>query len=281
MPQTLQFFRYKEDRIPVLIITSVFVADLLFFFLVDSLATVTIWASFAMVMKLFICAWNHHHQHCPTFKQKICNRLLEIVYTFHTGVTTNVWVLHHNLGHHVNYLDQEKDESRWKRKDGTQMGVIEYTLMTAITGYPRSFKVGQKYPKYKKDLVSMGLINLAILCLMLWYKPAHATILFVIPMLIAYLGTCGTTYFHHAGLDTDDHLEASHNVTHRLYNKITGNLGYHTAHHMKQGLHWSKLPEYHRSLEAKIKPELISHDFPGLGGWIHRRLLVPAKRMLE
>ncbi|MCB0319781.1 MAG: fatty acid desaturase, partial [Bdellovibrionales bacterium] len=65
------------------------------------------------------------------------------------------------------------------------------------------------------------------------------------------------TYFHHAGLDTEDHLEASYNIMHKWYNIITGNLGYHTAHHMKQALHWSKLPEYHKSIEDKIPPHLF------------------------
>lgn len=273
----MTFFRYREDHLPVFIIVSLFFVDLAIFFTVQRLSMVLIWSSFSLFIKLFICAWNHHHQHCPTFHQKFLNRLLEIVYTFHTGITTNVWVLHHNLGHHVNYLDQSKDESRWQRKDGTQMGFIEYTFMTAITGYYRSIMVGKKYPKYLTDLVSMGVVNLILLLVLVWINPINAIIIFIIPMILAYVGTCGTTYFHHAGLETNDPLHASHNVVHDFYNLLTGNLGYHTAHHMKQALHWSKLPEYHRTIEDKIEPSLIEREFPGFGGWVMRRIVRPVR----
>lgn len=192
--------------------------------------------------------------------------MLEVVYTFHTGITTNTWVLHHNLGHHLNYLDQSKDESGWKRKDGTIMGPIEYTLTIAATGYTRAFGVGKRYPKFQKDFISMGFVNLAFLVTLFAFKPTATTLVFIIPMLIVYLGTCWTTYYHHAGLDTDDHLHASHNNVHKIYNILTGNLGYHTAHHMKQALHWSKLPEYHATIKDKIPEELITSEFSLLPG---------------
>lgn len=275
------FFRYKEDRIPVLLITAVFLLDIIAYFSIGHLGYLIAWASFVLILKLFFCAWNHHHQHCKTFHQTWLNRMLEVVYTFHTGVTTNVWVLHHNLGHHINYLDQEKDESRWKSLDGKQMGLLEYTASVAITGYYRSLQVGKRFPKYKRDLFSMGLLNLIIIIGLVWHNPVNALIIFIIPMTLAYIGTCATTYFHHAGLESDDHLEASHNVLHGFYNKISGNLGYHTAHHMKQALHWSKLPEYHRTIEDKISPELISHDFPGLGGILFRYIFNPLGRVIS
>lgn len=273
----MTFFRYKEDRIPVFIIVSLFVLDLVVFFTISSLVPLFSWAFFSFVLKLFICAWNHHHQHCKTFKQTFLNRLLEVVYTFHTGITTNVWVLHHNLGHHVNYLDQEKDESRWKNKAMEQMGFFEYTFMTAVTGYYRSLCVGKRYPKYTRDLIGMGIFNLIILITLTFINPLNALVIFIIPMFLAYVGTCATTYFHHAGLDTDDHLHASHNILHPGYNIITGNLGYHTAHHMKQALHWSLLPTYHETISAKIPSELISHDFPGIGGFILKYLIRPIR----
>ncbi|HEV2852180.1 MAG TPA: fatty acid desaturase [Thermoanaerobaculia bacterium] len=37
---------------------------------------------------------------------------------------------------------------------------------------------------------------------------------------------------------------------------MTFNSGYHTAHHVKPGLHWSRLPEFHRQLRDRIPAEL-------------------------
>ena len=62
-----------------------------------------------IVPKSQICAWSHHHQHAPTFLRSSLNRLLEFFHALHTGVATNLWVLHHNHGHHQHYPDQSKD----------------------------------------------------------------------------------------------------------------------------------------------------------------------------
>src|SRR6187551_2520607 len=106
----------------------------------------TYWLVFALPKGL-ICAWGHHHQHVHTFRYAFLNRLYEVFLAFHSGITTNLWVLHHNLGHHLNFLDQTKDQSAWRRKDGSQMGVVEYSLTIAATSFYRAYQVGKKHPK--------------------------------------------------------------------------------------------------------------------------------------
>lgn len=252
----LKFFRYSSDRPVVAFIVGLFLADLLIFFFVNNIWLVLLWMSLGIVPKICICAWNHHHQHLHTFYQPFLNRLLEIVYTFHTGITTNAWVLHHVLGHHINYLDQEKDESKWMRQDGTTMGEFEYTAKLALSGYPTAIGVGLRFPRYLTGLFGMGTLVLILLVGLFAYNWQNALILFALPMVTGYVFTCWATYAHHAGLDTENHFEASYNVMHRWFNVCTGNLGYHTAHHVKPGLHWSKLPEYHASISDKIPAHL-------------------------
>ena len=254
----MQFFRYKEDRIPVAIFTTYFFVDFAVYLFATSKIFVLVWMLIGLLPKACICAWNHHHQHVHTFKQTILNRMLEFVYTLHTGITTNVWVLHHNLGHHLNYLDQEKDESAWMRKDGTKMGMIEYTLTIAITGYVRALRVAKKHPKYKPALIRASFVITAFLAVLTYFHWYNALFIFILPMLIGYLVTCWTTYYHHAGLETENHFEASYNILNRAYNFLTGNLGYHTAHHSKQGIHWSRLPEYHQQIAEKIPEHLYT-----------------------
>ncbi len=259
----MNIFRYKADRFPTFCILSLTLLDLAAYFYVTNIYLLIVWAIFVITPKICICSWNHHHQHLATFHQQFLNRLLELAYSFHTGITTNAWVLHHVLGHHINYLDQKKDESRWMRKDGTTMGEIEYTLKVAVTGYFRALVVGKKHPKYQRGLISMGLIVLTLTALLLYHNWINALVVFVLPMVYGYLVTCWHTYCHHAGLDTKDHFEASHNIMHRVYNICTGNLGYHTAHHVKPGLHWSKLPEFHATIADKIPAHLyIKPCFP-------------------
>jgi fatty acid desaturase len=259
----MKFFRYRADILPTALIVFLFCLDLLVFFTVQSRILVVIWMLLGLAPKVCICSWNHHHQHLNTFRQVWANRLLEIVYGFHTGISTNAWVLHHVLGHHLNYLDQTKDESAWMRKDGTTMGEIEYTLNIAITGYLRAYRVGKKHPKYQRSFITMGVVVFLLLCLLTYLNWFNALIIFAIPMVHGLIATSWHTYFHHAGLHTDDHFDASYNIMHRGYNILTGNLGYHTAHHYRQGIHWSQLPELHREIEDKIPKHLYREpSFP-------------------
>ncbi|RDH81500.1 MAG: fatty acid desaturase [endosymbiont of Galathealinum brachiosum] len=251
-------FRYKEDRLPVLIILALTLIDFILYFTVSNALVLFVYYLLMVIPKGTICAWNHHHQHLFTFRNTLLNRGLEFAYALHTGVTTHLWRLHHVLGHHLNFLDQEKDESRWKRKDGTEMGVIEYTLNVALTAYPRGYVVGKKHPKQLKPFLLNTLITFSILGVLIWYKPVEALLLFVLPMITSLLFTAYVTYDHHAGLDTQNEFEASKNNLSRMYNLFTGNLGYHTAHHHKQGVHWSRLPQLHETIKDKIPDHLYT-----------------------
>lgn len=248
----MKLFKYPADRIPVLIILALSALDFYLYFTLDNLWLLVGFWLLMIIPKGVISAWNHHHQHCHVFKPKWLNRVLEFFYALHTGVTTNLWVLHHNLGHHRNFLDQEKDESRWKRKNGQPMGRLEYTLNVALTAYHRGFKVGKQFPKLQKEFMLYTSLTFVILGVLTWYHPAAALFLFILPMVVSLLYTSAATYNHHVGLDTSDQFSASHNILAPWYNFLTGNLGYHTAHHYKQGVHWAKLPELHAQIAHKI-----------------------------
>ena len=135
--------RHPEDRLPVLLVLCLFAVDLAVWWFVRSPWLVAAWTLASLLPKAFACAFNHHHQHVATFTSPVPNRLIELVLALQTGVTSQAWVLHHSLGHHLNYLDQTKDESRWARADGSRMGEWEYTWITTLTAYPRAWAVGR------------------------------------------------------------------------------------------------------------------------------------------
>jgi fatty acid desaturase len=250
-------FRFTADRIPISIVLMISMIDFMVYLFINDVAWLAGYTLIAILPKGAICAWNHHHQHTVTFHSKPLNRILEFFYALHTGVTTNLWALHHVLGHHRNYLDQTSDESRWKRSNGQTMSALEYTLTIAGTAYYRGFQVGKEFPRVQRDFLlysALTLIGVATLC---WFRLVPALFVFVVPMIISLLFTAWVTHDHHSGLDTDDAFQASFNNENALFNLLTGNLGYHTAHHYRQGLHWSKLPELHEELRHRIPPELI------------------------
>jgi len=249
-------FRFSADKLPVAIILSVTLIDFFVFFNAENAWLLAAYWLIMILPRGVICAWNHHHQHRNVFLQKSLNRVLEFFYALHTGVTTNLWLLHHNMGHHRNYLDQETDQSRWKRKDGSPMGAFEYTINVALTAYSRGWRVGKSHPKQKQQFLLYSAVTLLIVLGLTIYNPVNTLFIIVLPMISSLFFTSWTTYDHHAGLDTDDPFAASRDNTSRWYNLVTGNLGYHTAHHYKQGIHWSKLPELHEQIKHKIPPAL-------------------------
>jgi len=256
-----EIFRHNEDRWPVILILLLTILDFTLYFTVQSPLILFVYYLVMILPKGTICAWNHHHQHIFTFRNNTLNRCMELVYALHTGVTTNLWRLHHVLGHHLNFLDQQKDESRWKRENGEAMGVLEYTFNVALTAYTRGYTVGKRHPKQQKLFLTYTGITFIFIAMLVWHNPLPAFFLFILPMITSLLFTAFVTYGHHSGLDSENEFEASYNNLSPLYNFFTGNLGYHTAHHHKQGVHWSKLPRLHASIAGNIPDNLYSSSF--------------------
>ena len=60
-----------------------------------------------------------------------------------------------------------------------------------------------------------------------------------------------------SGIESQDDFLASYNNMNPIFNFLCGNLGYHTAHHYKQGVHWSELPQLHEEIKDKIPKALF------------------------
>jgi fatty acid desaturase len=259
----MRLFRYSEDQIPVAIICALFLLDVGAYFFLSNPVWLALWMLVGLLPKGHICAWNHHHQHVSTFRHALPNRLLEVVYALMTGISSNTWFLHHSVGHHVNYLDQQLDESRWQDEKGETMGVLRYTLEVGATAYWRAWQTGAKYPKQRAQFVWMGIVT-ALLCAgLIAFKPVAALILFIFPMVFGLFFTAWATYSHHSGRSTESHMVATNNILHGGYNMLTGNLGLHTAHHLKPGVHWSRLPQLHAEISSQIPADCyLTPGFP-------------------
>lgn len=273
----MQLFRHREDRLPVTLITALFACDVLVYALVDSTPWLVVWMLLGIGPKGAVCAFNHHHQHLSVFRVPLLNRALELMYGVQTGITSHGWVLHHSLGHHVNYLDQRTDESRWRRDDGTRMNELEYSLVVGGTAYARVLQVSRRTGKYLGIFVVMGVLTLSIVAALVAWRPVPGLVVFLAPMIIMLFYTAWATFTHHAGKKTSSHFVASNNILHRGYNIVTGNLGYHTAHHYRPGVHWSQLPALHDSIAHKIPADC--YVTPGLPWNLKQEVVGPPPGM--
>lgn len=244
-----QIYRHRADRLPSLIVLSIFGVQLATFFLAESLWTVAAVMAVLLSFSALQGSISHNHHHVPTFMAPWMNRGYEVILFLETGITPYSWTIHHNIGHHKDYLDQDKDPANWRLPDGSVMSRVRYDVVGALRIYPEIFRIGRDYPELFRRFKVWSLVSLVVLGAFIAMDPLKALVLFVLPMPIMYLGLLDNTYMQHSDLDTSSHFTASRNTTSRLYNLISWNLGYHTAHHLKPHVHWSRLP----ALDAEIR----------------------------
>jgi fatty acid desaturase len=256
--------KYKADRGPVAYVVAVFLLRLAVWALATPLACAAGVLPLA-VLGMFIAPINHHHQHVNSFRAPWLNRIYDLVLALQAGVGPYGWVLHHNLGHHRNYLNQrphaQPDESRWTRANGAQMGRLEYSMDLLLHHQIDMVRVGLRHPRFFRYFLLMKLPLWGLIGLGLWFRPLETLLVFLLPGFITLFHTIWATYEHHAGCSPSSHFDASRNRESPLFNVLTGNLGLHTAHHKRPGLHWSLLPELHEQIRSEIPEDQILKGF--------------------
>lgn len=248
--------RYPEDRWPLAYTLMVLAVQLGLFFGVESLGVTALCVILFQPAQAVAIACNHYQHHVNVFTARGLNRTYEVILFLQTGTPPYLITLHHNLGHHPHYLEPAQDTLRWQRPDGERRSLIECLVKNFAGHLTWTIALGRRYPRVYRRLKAMTAVSLAVLAVLIYADPAKAMIVFVGPMLLAVFNVARLGYDQHAGLEMDDHLHASRNIESRFYNLVTFNSGYHTAHHVNPGLHWSRLPEFHRQLRDRIPAEL-------------------------
>lgn len=127
------------------------------------------------------------------------------------GPSVGHWTLwlgvHLNLGHHLNYLNQppheNADESHWTRKNGEQMGRVEYSFHLFFHHQFDIFRVGLRHPKYLRYFLLMKLPLWGLIGIGLWLNPLATVLVFLLPGALSLLHSAWATYEHHSGLPQD------------------------------------------------------------------------------
>ena len=98
---------------------------------------------------------------------------------------------------------------------------------------------------------------LAIALFIDWHK---ALLFVIIPQQVSLFSVLIFNYVQHVHANEESEWNHSRNFTGFL-NFLLFNNGYHTIHHHKAGLHWSKVPEAHKEIEHNIDPVLLERSF--------------------
>jgi len=133
-----------------------------------------------------------------------------------------------------------------------------YYQQKAIMVYLKEMKANNK----EKFWVSIS----QYVVLVLWIAAAliidweKALLFVIIPQQVSLFSVLIFNYVQHVHANEESEWDHSRNFTGFL-NFLLFNNGYHTIHHHKAGLHWSKVPEAHKEIEKNINPILLERSF--------------------
>ncbi|WP_394821599.1 fatty acid desaturase [Pendulispora albinea] len=245
--------RYGADIAPLLLILAVAIAQLAVIWFKPALRETLIIAGVLFLPQVAVATVVHNHSHVPIFRSAVANRILEVFMFLQTGMFASKFRLHHELGHHLHYTDPTKDPSRWVYRDGSEMHRFVYILHYFFTYNYHCIRIGRRFKKKLSGSIWHTLLCWAVFAALLVAAGPIVLSVYGIPMIAVWLTFICLTYDDHISLTGTDPYESSHTKTNRLLNLVFFNNGYHLAHHIKPGLHWTELPAFHESIAPRIK----------------------------
>jgi fatty acid desaturase len=247
----------------------------------------TWWAVVPAVVWLAVLSWicaviAHNVVHTPVFRARPLNTAFQLWVSLSYGFPISDYVPGHNLSHH-RYTQQAEDVMRTTRmRFRWNLLNLLFFLPTVTPGILRGNalylrQVGWKVKAWRNQyLLEMGAVWAVKVALTLldWRR---ALLFMWIPHLFANWGIVAVNLVQHDGCDETHPANHSRNFVGRFFNWATFNNGYHGAHHLMPGLHWSLLPAYHAE---HIKPTLHpALDQPSLARYAFCTFIWPARRL--
>lgn len=219
----------------------------------------------SLAMAFAVGAMHHNHSHVPIWRSGMLNHLTDYCFTLLQGHPGYVFFPAH-LDNHHRYVNRAEDYTRTyrRRDDNNLIGLALHPLESAWTLLPvvkeflhvlwherrtRFWKIFAHY------LFLVGCIAIAFA--IDWYK---ALLFVVTPQLAALFFLLASNYFQHAHTDETSSYSHSRNFLGWI-NPLFFNVGYHTAHHQDDRVHWSCLPQVHERISDRIDPRLIEKSF--------------------
>jgi fatty acid desaturase len=80
------------------------------------------------------------------------------------------------------------------------------------------------------------------------------------------------SYPHHHQMPCTGIYDGSMTVERAAYNRVTFNIGHHTAHHEKPTLHWSLLPARTEQIRERIHPACLRDGHQTVGNSLGKSL---------
>lgn len=211
----------------------------------------------------------HLHIHRPFSNYRAVNLFLDCCMGAVTGMTASNWRIQHLYGHHRGN-DAFRGDVSWEVEMYSPWRALSYCFRTIWPTfwkpYAEAFRKGMvgnttQPISYRWAFAEQTLLlSLVAMCVVI--NPSIA-LLYAIPMyIVTYLISRYVDYLNHYGCDeaSPNTFEHANNSLNRPFNRLCNNFGYHTAHHLRPGAHWTELPHIHNQISDKI-PDRCKKSF--------------------
>jgi fatty acid desaturase len=212
----------------------------------------------------------HNHNHCPTFVGRRANALLSAWVSFFYGYPTFAWIPTHNANHHK-FVNRPGDATiTWRGGRANGAGAaLTFFFVSAAAQAPliARFLLDARrrdrrgYVGYLTQYAVVGAGHLAACVVAVALHglgrgvAVYASALGA-PALGALWGLMFTNYVQHVDCDPWSEWNHSRNFVSPWMNYLVFDNGFHTIHHDRPGLHWSRLRAEHERIRARIDPRL-------------------------
>lgn len=260
----MQRLRYKADVRTLVFVIIYFMLAYTGFIFYDRMPwwLVTLLVIITCQFTFFVAITVHNTIHCPIFMKKRWNKAFQFVLSVAYGYSVSAFVPGHNFSHHKetqtakDAMRTTKARFRWNF-----LNQLLFFFIVSIDLLPYEFRWVNRmkkekpswYWQYMSEIILVNVVKIGLL-----FVNWQAALLFIwLPHFYAVWGVVGTNMWQHDGCDETHPYNHSRNFTSKWLNFICFNNGFHGAHHEKPGLHWSKLPAYHRkNIASHIHPNL-------------------------
>jgi beta-carotene hydroxylase len=200
----------------------------------------------------------HNHIHLSLFKSSALQRPVDFLLTFLLlDPIANLRCLH--IYNHHRHCDSEEDlmHSRLVPAPWRRFSTLLFPFFALRNVAKHKDSVWKSMPLLRRQKQwELALVYGCLVALMAWQGLAAVLLYWVLPSVAGRWWLAIVNLAQHEGCDATSRYAFARNFVHPWYNWFFFNAGFHTAHHLRPHLHWSKLPQWH---EQRVTPYMPAH----------------------
>jgi len=204
----------------------------------------------------------HLHIHHPFSRNKALNLAFDLSMGSVSGMTASNWRIQHLYGHHRGIDGPYRGARAWQMEKYSGLRALSFSIVTLwdtfhapiAESFAKGILANVTAPiNYRWAFCEQMLLIGFVAALAAWQP--WLTLTYLLPWyVVTHFITRYVDYLNHYGCEEspENHYAVANNSLSRWFNFSTHNFGYHTAHHMRPGAHWTTLPEIHATFADKI-----------------------------